>query len=100
MNQLHETVYTPYQECEQFKNWVAISARESVRARRKLKNYLDNIISCSVFGAAEYLINGCVVKTQESSVPGVVTGWNFKIYSESKRGLERIAKTLGLPFKK
>ena len=79
--------------------WIHISAQQSTKAKKIIKDYQRKIVSSSGFGTSHYLINGNVVKTNHAVNSTSDEGWCFKLYSETEKGLENIAGKLDLPLK-
>ncbi len=96
---LHKRIYSPYQDCINYKGWIHVSQEQSKNARRFLKKVFDShIIHVFHSDKADYLIDGCLVRTQNASCSNLEDGWNFKVYAETVKALESILGRLGLPM--
>ena len=103
MARLQSRTYTfyPMSECR-FKDdngaWVYVHEGQVKRTKKILHKLHRRMFDSSCGNTSDYLINGCVVKTNDSHTPTPSDGWCFRLYSETKKGLEEIAKKLGLPL--
>ena len=104
MTRLHSRTYTPFPkpECDYIDDsggsWMHISGRETKRTKEIIDKLNDKMFNASCADTAEYLIDGCVVKTNPAYSSTPDKGWCFKLYSETKKGLEKLAKKLRLPI--
>ena len=78
--------------------WKHISEEQFKRTRKIIDGLTDKMVSASLPEAAYYLVDGCVVRTQQALDSTFDGGWNFKLYAETKKRLEKIAKRLELPL--
>ena len=101
---LFSRTYTTYPkpDCDYTDNsrgtWIHISDEQQDKAITFLNKHNQNIFSRTNFETSDYLIKGNIVRTNHSTFPDLTRGWDFKIYSETQKGLEDIIGELGLPL--
>jgi hypothetical protein len=104
MTELHSRTYTPFPkpECNYIDGyggtWIHISDQETKRTRKILSELNNKMFDASCADTADYLIDGCVVKTNSAHSSTPDHGWSFRLFSETREGLEEIAKKLRLPI--
>jgi hypothetical protein len=104
MERLHSRTYTPFPkpECNYSDgyggSWIHISGKEVKTTREILHGLNEKMFNASCADTAEYLIDGCVIKTNAAYSSTPKDGWSFRLFSETKKGLEAIAKKLRLPI--
>ena len=104
MKRLQSRTYTPFPkpECNYIDgyggSWIHISGEEMKRTKKILDELNNKMFDASCADTADYLIDECVVKTNHAYNSTPDDGWCFKLFSETKKGLEAIAEKLELPL--
>ena len=94
--------YTPYKAMTSYYiNWIFASKEKIEKAEEMLcLNKKTYVTKADAFGSLDYLFKGNLVKTRVALSSDTESAWAIKLFSESEKGLEKLAKKLGLPSPK
>ena len=77
--------------------WVHISGKQLQEANLWI-NQLDKKIFFSSGSKSNYLFQGSVIQTNHALTDTPNKGWSIRLISETKKGIEKLAKILKLPL--
>ncbi len=93
-------IYTPFQQCKNFKDWVLISKEKLKRAKQIIElDYPYHLTDpFSTDKIEKYLCSGVLIEIHEESAPNLKEGWGLRLRCEkvNKPKLEEKLKHLHL----